>query len=278
MNTLKHTSDKWIVTSANELFFEGVVALNNSIKKNSPECKLAVMAFGSEDFFDKLLKLDITVIKNPPMLGPILDEGKYRNLRPIGPDMFARLVIPKHFEGRVFYVDADCLILKPIYELWELDLRGMPSACVFRPDIGWIGGHIYDDMASGTLLLDCNKWEELYLVEKCFKIVEDRIAKKIRREFGVNVESVLSYMHNGKFIRLPAEYQNLTYYGQLIQSDKVAHFAGPKPWFNSGNKSPANYFDLWKAYYTEDYNTAKEIEDKLPTVRGPNPWNKNKRA
>lgn len=262
---MKYKADKWIATSATELYYEGVVALYNSIKKNAPECKLAVMAFGSPEFIKTLSLLpDVVVIDNPPMPGPILDEGHYRNLRPIGPDMFARLIIPYYFEGRVFYVDADCLILNNIDELWEINLGENYSACVFRPDIGWVGGSVEDEMASGTVLLDCDKWNEYGIVEECFDITRRRVNGSLKRAFPTNVESVLSYVHQGKFLHLSRVYQNLTYYGVLSQEDKVAHFAGPKPWFNAGNPNPGNYFNLWKAYFENRVEEIDRLTSKLP--------------
>lgn len=281
MNIIKQSSDKWIVTSTTPEYFEGVVALYNSVKLNMPEAKFGVFSYAKEDttLVPTLRNTcqEAYIIEEAPMLGPIVEEGRARNGLPLGPDMFSRLLIPKYFSGRAFYVDADCLILKPIDELWDINLNGMPSGCVFRPDIGWIGGHHYDDMASGTILFDCDKWEELALVEKIYTIMGEYIAGRVNRPFKVNVESALSYAHEGGFLHLPPEYQNLTYYGELTQSDKVAHFAGPKPWFTRQvNRNPLNYVDLWEAYYNMDTYSIGNIQSNLPIERNKAPWNKRK--
>lgn len=282
--------DYWIVTSATPEYVPGLITLKNSLDINFPEAKLA--CFYYDKGFSVPLPENIEYIHNAPMLGKILDEGrKFRDGLELGPDMFARLLIPNYFDGKVFYVDADCVVLKNIKEAWDIDLQGNPTGCVYRPDIGWIGGHRHDDMASGTYLCDTNKWRELRLTEKCFEAMQDRLDGKIVRTFHVNVESILSYIHNEKFLHLPVEYQNLTYYGSLIKTDKIAHFAGPKPWHidrvvaEINNKKlfrkvaqPCNYKGLWEAYHNRDLTNIQHYTNQLPTIRPNNPWDRKRRA
>lgn len=251
-----------IVSSATPTYYPGIIALWNSIKINAPKCELSVFCYDDTEEYKKLEDLGISVILNAELPGPIVSKGEVRpNGGPVNEDMYSRLIIPEYFDsGRVFYVDADCIILKPIYELWdELDLEGNATACVFRMDIGWIGGHIHDDMASGTYLLDINKWKELDITKKCFDIMRDKLERRTNVRFGMNVESVMSYVHNGKFLHLDRIYQNLTYYGMLSKEDKVAHFAGNKPW----NSPAINYKQLWKAYHDMDKDTIENIESQL---------------
>jgi lipopolysaccharide biosynthesis glycosyltransferase len=270
-----------VVTSATPEYLPGVVALRNSLKIHFPEAKLACFYYTKD--IDIALPQDVDYIIDAEMPGPVLDEGvPFRHGLPLGPDMFARLLIPKYFTGKAFYVDADCIVLDTLKELWELDLEDYPTACVFRPDVGWIGGNRHDDMASGTYLCDCDKWEDLQLTEQIFQVMKDKREGKITRKFHVNVESVMSYAHDGQFYHLPAEYQNLTYYGELIKTDKVAHFAGPKPWKiqrvrSARFNSRLNYGELWKAYYSHDLRHIERERSKLPKERSRNPWDRRKR-
>lgn len=255
-----------VVTSATPSYYQGVVALWNSIVINSPKCSLAVYCYDETEEYKRLEDLGIKVILNAEMLGPIIGKGTMRTCTgaPVNEDMYARLLIPTHFTGRAFYVDADCIILNPIYELWDdYDLEGHATACVWRPDIGWMGGHIYDDMASGTFLADCDEWNRRKLVEHCFEIMDDHENRRLKRRMPVNVESVLSYVHNGNFKKLDRIYQNLTYYGKLSQQDKVAHFASRKPWQPGGS----NYKQLWRAYHDKDMATIELIESQLPPIK-----------
>lgn len=253
-----------IVSSATADYYPGIIALWNSIKINSPKCSLSVFCYDKTEEYKKLEDMGIKVFLNAPMPGPILDESRFRTSTgtQVGPDMYARLLIPLYFDcERVFYVDADCLVLKEIYELWDdLDLEGHYSACVYRPDVGWIGGNGHDDMASGTFLADVKLWKEKKITETCFQVMKDKKeGKYIGKSFGMNVESVLSFVHNGNYKKLERTYQNLTYYGLLSQEDKVVHFAAVKPW-----KGSCNYRQLWAAYLHEDLTTIKRIESELP--------------
>ena len=275
---MKYSKDYWLVTSCTESYLPGLVALRNSVKLNFKEAKLACFYYGEETPDVE----EVEFILNAPMLGPVLDDlGVVRHGLKLGPDMFARLLIPKYFKGRAFYLDVDCLLLNTIKELWDIDLFDYPTACVPRQAIGWIGGHRYDDMASGTYLCDTDRWEDMGLVEECFQIMKDKVEGKIKRDFHVNVESALSYAHDGKFLELGPEYQILTYYGSMIKSDKVAHFAGPKPWHIKGyrfvNKRPVKYVGLWNAYLKNDKNLIKEATDKLSEVRPRGAWNQGRR-
>lgn len=252
-----------IVSSSTPNYYKGIYALWNSIQLNSQLCDLTVYCYDETDEYKKLEDLGIEVILNAELPGPIISQGIVRpeSGSVINEDMYVRLIIPKYFEGRVFYVDADCIILKPIYELWDdLDLEDKPTACVYRMDIGWLGGHIHDDMASGTFLLDTDKWRDLKITEKCFDAMGKSLAKKLARKFSVNVESVMSYIHLRNFVHLDRKYQNLTYYGVLSKEDKIAHFAGVKPWSNSR----VNYKQLWHAYLNNNIDIIKNIESQLP--------------
>lgn len=268
-----------IVTSATPEFIPGIVALRNSIEANFPEAELHCFYYSKGVQHE--LPERVTYIHEAPHRGPLTDNGKkFRHGLPLGPDMYARILIPEYFTGKVFYVDGDCLVLNSLKEAWELDFGDNYSACVYRPDIGWHGGNRHDDMASGTFLCDCEKWKEVNLTNEMYSVMSRERAGRIDRKFGLNVESVLSYVHDGKFLHLDAGYQNLTYYGSLIQSDKIAHFAGPKPWLIPQHQlrtHKPNYLDLWEAYYHNDIEKAKRIQSNLPKVRRPNQFVRNSR-
>lgn len=267
-----------IVTSATPEFLPGVIALRNSIEANFPEGELHCF-FYSKGQTDFELPERVNYIHEAEHYGPLTDNGKkFRHGLPLGPDMYARILIPKYFTGRVFYVDADCLVLNSLKEAWELDMGNHYSACVYRPDIGWHGGNRHDDMASGTFLCDCEKWNEKNLTREMYAVMDLHKRGKLDRKFGLNVESVLSYVHNGNFYHLDPRYQNLTYYGSLIQSDKIAHFAGPKPWLieeHNLKSYEVRYDDLWNAYYSNDIVTAKQIQNNLPSIRKRNQFDRN---
>lgn len=277
-----------VITSATPEFLPGVQALRNSLKIHHPDAELWCFYYSKGQ--DVELPTDVNYIHEAKHLGPLIDDGKtFRHGLPLGPDMYARILIPNYFDsGRVFYVDADCLILNDISELWTMDLQGYPTACVYRPDIGWHAGGREWTMASGTFLCDVEAW-------KLFRLITDRKhheglteymydvmeydAQELKR-FNLNVESVMSYAHDGKFLHLDAAYQNLTYYGCLVKDDKVAHYAGPKPWLiedHTDKNRDVNYRELWLAYYDKDLEMIKKLTDELPQARAQNAMTKANR-
>lgn len=272
-----------IVTSCTPQYLPGLVALRNSIEINFPEAKLSCFWYG-QDIDDEIeLPERINYIKEVELPGEVTDDGKkFRHNLALGPDMYARLVIPAYFTGKVFYIDVDCLVLKDFSQLWDVDLDGHYTACVYRPHIGWVGGHVIDDMASGTFLVDTEIWRRTKLTEKMFQIMQDYRDGLIKRKFNVNVESVMSYAHNGHFSYLPPEYQNLTYYGELTNKDIIAHFAGPKPWpieAHAFDGRHVNYHKLWQAYFDADEVAIEYELMRLPTNRSSDtPWDKRKQT
>lgn len=256
----------WVVTSCTPQYLPGLLALRNSLELFFPESSLACFMYSQEQDLD--LPERVHYIHEAPMLGTIVNNGgDFREGLKLGPDMYSRLLIPKYFKGRVFYVDVDCAVLGSLSEAWELDMQNKPTACVLREDIGWIGGHIEDKMASGTFLCDTEKWEELSMVEKVFKVMDDYSKGLIQRKFNVNVESSLGYAHENNFLPLNRKYQNLAYYGNLSKEDKIIHWGGPKPWKINNHSMPskdANYVDLWTALYKQDTEKVKELVSYLP--------------
>jgi len=275
----KRSSDYWVVTSCTPQYIPGLIALRNSMEMFFPEGSLACFMYDQGEELD--LPDRVHYIHNAPMLGTIINQGgAFRHGLRLGPDMYSRLLIPKYFKGKVFYVDVDCAILQSLKEAWELDLEGYPTACVLREDIGWIGGAVEDKMASGTFLCDTDMWESIGMVEKVFQVMEDYYQGKIKRQFNVNVESTLAYAHDNNFLPLNRKYQNLAYYGILSQEDKIIHWGGPKPWKISKHQlksEDACYQDLWTCFYNNDKEKASELLSKLPeTLAEKIHWRQNK--
>lgn len=265
-----------IVTSSTPEFLPGVEALSNSIKANFPEAELHCF-FYSKGQTDYVLPEGVNYIHEAPHFGMLTDNGReYRHGMIVGPDMYARILIPKHFTGRVYYMDADCVVLKKFPELWDLDMEGYPTACVHTSDNntntpynqGWPGGNGYDDMASGTFLLDCEAWNNLNLIDKIYDVMKLESEGEIAK-FPVNVESAMGYVHAGKFLHLDSCYQNICMYRSLSQSDKVVHYVGPKPWQIDNHNLKyfaSHYADIWQAYHDNHIELAHLLQSKLPDV------------
>lgn len=256
--------DRWIVTSATDRFLPGAKALYNSAKRWCPDVGFGVLFYTddperwtAERVRDHVGPDAVVHINYPVQSSP--DFGtKYNRHMIIGPEMYSRLLIPRIFSGRVLYCDADCLILSPIDEAWQMDLRGYPSACVDRGDVGWRNDQTA--MASGVVLIDCEEWNRVDIVGKCLALQ----ASDPPRD---NVEGLISRAHGADFLKMDPIWQNLAYYGCLCQRDKVLHYAGFKPWIADQPGWWVNYSSIWTAYHKNEIETADRLQALLPGER-----------
>jgi len=240
--------DRWVVTSANQAFLPGAKALYHSVKKWCPDVGFGLLYYTDRpvdsDGVRDVIGQDAVVYVNVPIPESEDFGKKYSsNGMVIGPEMYARMLIPGHFPGRALYCDADCLVVGDISPLWTMDMKGYPSACVDRGDIGWSNDKTA--MASGSILIDCDEWIRRDLPGKCLEYH----AKDKPQD---NVEGLISRVHGNDFLRLDPIYQNLAYYGSLCLADKILHYAGHKPWITSTDRWWCNYRALWDAYYANE--------------------------
>ena len=174
-------NEMWIFASCNDAFAPGVRALGRSIRANFPDAKFCVLAYGGDvdvgDVADRVV-LDADL----PVPGSVIKHGQ--NFRGgvqfsggyaysvSGPELYARLLVPELMQhrGRALYVDADCLVLRDMAELWLLPFNGNPTACVSRKTIGWASDpdKRWQDMASGVFMIDCAEWGEQDITQKHF--------------------------------------------------------------------------------------------------------------
>ena len=262
-------ADHWIVTACNEAFIPGAKALYHSAARWCPDARFGVLFYTDwpgrwtpEKVQEQIGKNAVVHINYPVPTSDDLGK-KYNSYLTIGPEMYARLMIPELFSGRVFYCDADCIILRQIDELWDMDLQGYPSGCVDRGDVGWRND--MTAMASGTILIDCEAWIESGLNERC-------LAMQASGSPSDNVEGLISRAHGRRFLHLDTVYQNLAYYGCLCREDKVLHYAGFKPWLSEVDRWWVNYGAIWHAYHANDLTEADKYIQRIPQKRPADPY------
>jgi len=262
-------AERWIVTAATESFIPGAKALYNSAARWCPGVKFGILFYTDwpgrwtvQKVQDQVGADAVVYINHPVPMGDDLGK-KYNSFLTIGPEMYSRLLIPLLFSGRAFYLDADCLILQAIDELWTMDLKGRPSACVDRGDVGWRNDQVA--MASGTVLIDCAEWNRRGLVEQCLEL---QLAEGLTN----NVEGLISIAHGDEFLRLNPIWQNLAYFGCLCREDKIIHYAGYKPWLTEVHGWWVNYLSIWQAYYDNDMVEADQYIPRIPPKRPADPY------
>lgn len=248
--------EKWVVTAATRDYLPGAVALLNSVRSRMPTAKVALLFFGEKTDcptgFDRvLINIEVPKVRQ---LGKVYGPMRRR----VNAEMFARVLIPKHFGGTVLYLDADCLMLRDCSPLWELSLGGLPTAAVSRSEYGLdCLGWFY--MATGVLLLDCDEWGRLELVAKHFALAGSSHAP------NANVEGLMSQFHGEQgFKWLPPAWQNLAQLGDLSQQDYILHFGWWKPWLRQHKGWWCSYTSIWQAYADNDAEKASRIQEKLP--------------
>ncbi len=231
-----------IVTSIDEKFLPGLIALHNSIKRNSPDTPLACFTYGDNALADRVRDLDIKVHHNVDInsyLPP--GDGTEEGCQP----MYARLLAPRFYDKCV-WMDADQIVQGDLTELFELDFSE-PIAAVadtYNAQRSIIGIELEEVPAimSGLMVFNVPEWKRLNLFEKCLRLMGMKDV-----EFRFVVQSVLNVALNGNFHRLHSKWQGFANRQQTnAYVYKVLHWHGRvrKPWTHPDMPNAV----IWRQY------------------------------
>lgn len=203
-------------------------------------------------------------------------------------EMFYRILIPDVLPNysKAIYLDCDTVVLKDISELYNYDLEGYTIAAVsdaieFGND-NWkyvteeLGLQPAEYINSGVLLINCDRFRQLKMKEKCFQELAKRKNLLYPDQEVINFacegeKKIIEKKWNYNWIFEPEEELNRIL--NLIKTDKkkrirdigdigVLHFLSPiKPW-NNRVYPLAEYF--WE--YVPLSPFAKSIEDEWKTI------------
>jgi lipopolysaccharide biosynthesis glycosyltransferase len=233
-----------LVTAIDEAYLPGLIALHNSIKANSPGTPLACMVYGDEGLCSRVESRGIDVIRNP-----IIDaELPVTKLWPVGnPAMYARLLIPKYYHSPVAWIDADCIVLRPLDELETIKFD-QPVAAV-RTSTTTLGQQVdglkfcHDTHAlfAGLLIYNTHSWWDMDVTYKCMEAMKENL------DFKYAVQSVLSYILMGNFHELPYKWQVFANREEtdktMIDMAMILHYVGDLPWKNKMRNQ-----EIWERY------------------------------
>lgn len=148
---------------------------------------------------------------------------------------YARLYMSNVLKGktsRFIYVDADAMCVRPLTELWQLDMQGeamgavseKPSSVEYRA--GYLklkSGKYFND---GIMLVDVDEWERQKITEKCFSYQCEP-----RKRFLGQSQDILNLVFDGQNYFLPKQY-NMYGGGSQDKDDSIfVHWTGRrKPW------------------------------------------------
>ena len=223
-----------VVTTINEPYYPGLVALHNSWRRNSPEQDFACLVFGSDDLVKRVEARGIRVIANPTF--PIVDLplGKHHRNPDDMPAMYGRLLIPDLFPEypRSVFIDADAIILKPLSGLVDMAMTRPVAATRCNGPIAYnVIGRTYPfeyGPMTSFMLIDHALWDAAEIGRKW---VEAALDPTLGHPF--TVQSVLQAAIENDWHCLPWEWQPHAGHETYINNRDAAlvlHFMGTNPW------------------------------------------------
>ncbi len=192
---------------------------------------------------------------------------------------YYRLLIPDLLPvdiKKVLYFDSDLLVLKPLDELWMIDIDHYYLAAVqniiddsHRKKLGLSINSKYFN--SGVMLLNLEKWRIDNLSEKVINYIKNN-PEKIENVDQDGLNAIL----NGEWFELPLKWNVQSYhfltdegkirYADCISDPAIIHFTGngTKPWQNQSEPHPylVEYIYFrnktpWKYHHTKNYLLVK---------------------
>ena len=216
-----------IVTATDRNYLPGLIALHNSVLANSPGTPLACLVHGDDELAEQVQARGIRVIHNPAIGVPIPTGGHWPE--PL-PAMYSRLLIPHLVEGPALWLDADCIVLQPLDELFELELGEAPCAMVdpqkqtLHDQVGGYGGPSCRACFNGLILFNGPAWRAKSVTERC------RAAMTLPYVWKYAVQSVMSYVLRGDWVNLPYRWNVFANRGPLPADTAIVHYVGGVPW------------------------------------------------
>jgi lipopolysaccharide biosynthesis glycosyltransferase len=233
-----------IVTAIDAAYLPGLVALHNSMLRNSPQTPLACVVYGDERLAETVRSRGIEVLHNPQIEARLPTTDIY----PVGnPAMWCRIMLPHWFDCDTVWMDADQIVLKSLAPLSGIDCGLAPCAAV---ESTTISHHVQglprqDDtpaLYSGLILMRREAWIAQKVTERCLELMRTSALT-----FRFVVQSVLSMVLHGNFHRLHPRWQRFgNRHHQAIPGDAcVVHWHGHSrnPWMCAMANN-----DLWQQY------------------------------
>lgn len=230
-----------LITSVNKDYLPALIALNNSILKNSPDTPLTCIVDGDEEFKAEIISMGIDAVDAPDFKEelPVSDLWPTASMA-----MYARIFIPKMFNEPCAWIDADCLVLKPL----KMVEFSQPVAAVMTSTTSIIQQvpNVKKDgerpaLFSGFLMYNIEEWNRLKVTGMCIDAMKEPL------DFKYAVQSLLSYVLKGNFFQLPYHWQvfanRSTTNEDEVKKAIILHYVGVLPW-----KDKCRNLELWKTY------------------------------
>src|SRR5690606_6741170 len=150
-------------------------------------------------------------------------------------NIYARLFIP-HFVPqeveKVVYLDVDMIVLKDVFDLWNIDISGYTIAAVHDTfDTAYYGIKNYEELGipkdskyfnSGLLMIDTVKWRRDRITEKLMRcLIKYKEYAKYPDQYGLNV------IFANAWYELDSRWNTFIYKDE--EDPHILHFIGYKP-------------------------------------------------
>lgn len=231
-----------LVTAIDEKYFPGLVALYNSYKANAGDgFEFYCIVDGDAELFSRVEDLGVKAL-HPTEWS---DDYPVSEIWPDKiPSMFADLEIPRLFpkHDRAIWIDADCVIVKPLTGLLEVEFDNPIAACSPPTHCYTLDFVLhncpkkYADKRSpfgGLIIFNIHEWNKRGLTGKC---AEAMLEKDVIFKYGD--QSVLAYVLLGDFHVLDLSWQTWANRKQPIPTNAIIlHWVGLNsvPWLNKVN-------------------------------------------
>ncbi|WP_026463741.1 glycosyltransferase family 8 protein [Adhaeribacter aquaticus] len=257
-----------VVFNVNHLGLIGLGATLSSLIRNCSDSSELKLWFLCSDFRknDKIKIYQLLQEENFTGAVEYIDfdaKALFGHLRSLHGDWtgYGRLLIANYIKSDIaLYLDSDLVIQLDVLTLKNFDFKGEVLAAVFGSQVilalekaffidklKWKEDTGYFN--SGVVLFNLKKWRESNTEAKW-----KGIAKKYPKELLTIDQTLLNAVCEGKFAKLPPEFNNPWYPGKETPEKpgkSIIHFVGsPKPWDVFG-KSLHKGYDTWHSYTTK---------------------------
>ncbi len=253
-----------VVLAADERYFPGLLACIVSILDSSRHGHFQFRIFDgglSDTSWTTLHSLRKRFGNLSSIQAVAFDESRFRHCRAIyhGSRLtYARLLMPECLDfERVVYIDADMLVLRPLEELWEVDLGNCLVAAVrddrikrLKDDCPFMDApELLDDIPyfnGGLMLVDLAKWRREGIDRKAFALLDEYPNVAFHDQTIMNFlmrDRVLYLAHEWN---MPADAIETQWFGSELKH--VLHFtAKGKPWntYKFRNAAAELFYQYW---------------------------------
>lgn len=248
-----------VVTAANGAYVPHVAAMLHSLFTSGTPGPFVAHFLHRPDFLAAdLERLAALCTRHGACFEPAsVDRGRLEGL-PIGgwyvEEAWYRVFLPSLLPGvdRVLWLDADTIVMRPLLELWQIDLRDLPLAAVPNAvlheaadgvaRLGITDRSLYFN--TGVLLLDLARMRAEDSEQALRAVVREH-----RDELPFADQDVLNCVYHRRYVRLPLAWNVLTHsfinvpetvrvhgseeFAEALRAPRILHFTGrtaKKPW------------------------------------------------